>query len=162
MNIIDYLCQHKAPTNRDHRKYYQEIQQLAFNLVRYLKMNEDENEENLYQGNFNLTYLKENMAHEDFKMITRMFLKRIPIGEVKQMMEDWEDKFLAINKINKIKIEKGDRVKIIKGIFVGYSGIVFDIDKMDNERPVAVRLDNNKDFENCVCYVGYNDVEKKN
>jgi hypothetical protein len=114
LNMINYLQQFKPSIDRGNSKYYSEMQQLAYNLVKYLSMNEDKNESN-FQGNYNLTYLEENMTNEDFKMIANSFLRRIPIGEVKIMIKDyWPDQTANIvlnndeelvNKYNDLTIE---------------------------------------------------------
>ena len=79
MNIIDYLKQFKPSLDRSDSKYYSEMQQLSYNLVKYLSMNNDKNEQN-YQGNYNLTYISENMTPEDFEMITSAFMRNISLG----------------------------------------------------------------------------------
>lgn len=88
LNIVNYFEQFIPSLDRSNTKYYSEMQQLAYNLVKYLSMNEDKNEHSC-QGNYNLTYLRENMIDDDFKMIANMFLRRIPMGEVRQMIKGY-------------------------------------------------------------------------
>lgn len=73
--------------NRDSTKYYPEMQQLAYNLVRYLKMNEDKNEDS-YQGNYNLTYLIENMSESDFDFVITKFLEQIPFKKLRELIKN--------------------------------------------------------------------------
>jgi hypothetical protein len=85
--MLDYFKRLNTPLlNRDKNKYYPEIQQLAYNLVRYLKMNEDENEHS-FQGNHNLTYLIENMTKSDFEFIVTKFLGRIPLNRLNELIK---------------------------------------------------------------------------
>ena len=89
-NIKDYLSQF-TPSSLDRKsaKYYSEMQQLAYNLVRYLRMNEDIHEGSC-QGNYNLTYLEENLTEEDYLFVLDKMLRRIPMGKVRDMInENW-------------------------------------------------------------------------
>lgn len=52
-----------------------------------------------------------------------------------------------------------DSVRITNGIFKGYQGIIKDIDNCDSKRPLVISLDDNADFNNCVCFVGFDDVK---
>jgi len=54
----------------------------------------------------------------------------------------------------------GNYVEVTNGIFKGYFGIIFDIDICDSKRPLNVRLADNPDFNNCTCFVGFDDVKK--
>ncbi|HLO11316.1 MAG TPA: hypothetical protein VK190_03545 [Pseudoneobacillus sp.] len=90
-NIFQYLAQFKPSLNRDDAKYYSEMQVLAYNLVKYLKMNNAPGEDSC-QGNYNMTYLEENMSKEDLKFVVDKMLRRIPIREVKEMMYAGWDK----------------------------------------------------------------------
>lgn len=72
--------------NRNGDRYYVEIQLLAFKLMRYLKMN-NYNEEHSCQGNYNWTYFKENLSDEDWGFLVKKIL-----GSMNT--HDWED---AIN-----------------------------------------------------------------
>jgi len=54
----------------------------------------------------------------------------------------------------------GDFVEVTNGIFKGYFGTIFDIDICDSKRPLVIRLDDNPDFNDCTCFVGFDDVKK--
>ena len=54
----------------------------------------------------------------------------------------------------------GNYVEVINGIFKGYFGTIFDIDICDSKRPLVIRLDDNPDFNDCTCFVGFDDVKK--
>jgi len=56
----------------------------------------------------------------------------------------------------------GNYIEVINGIFKGYFGTIFDIDNCDSKRPLVVRLDDNHDFNNCTCFVNFDDVNKVN
>ena len=56
----------------------------------------------------------------------------------------------------------GNYIEVINGIFKGYFGTIFDIDNCDSKRPLVIRLDNNPDFNNCTCFVNFNEVKKAN
>lgn len=84
-NIKEYLSQFKPNLDRENSKYYSEMQVLAYNLVKYLKMNDALGEDDC-QGNYNLTYLEENMTKEDYMFIAERFLGRIAIYEVRNML----------------------------------------------------------------------------
>jgi len=56
----------------------------------------------------------------------------------------------------------GNYIEIINGIFKGYFGTIFDIDNCDSKRPLVIRLDDNSDFNNCTCFVNFDDVKKVN
>jgi len=56
----------------------------------------------------------------------------------------------------------GNYVEVINGIFKGYFGTIFDIDICDSKRPLVIRLDNNPDFNDCTCFVNFDDVKKAN
>jgi len=56
----------------------------------------------------------------------------------------------------------GDFVEVINGIFKGYFGKIFDVDICDSKRPLAIRLDDNPEFNDCTCFVGFADVKKAN
>lgn len=71
--------------HRNNSKYYHEMQQLALNLVHYFKMNDTPDEEK-YQGNYNVTYLIENMTKENFYFIVSKFLRNIPLGDLKEII----------------------------------------------------------------------------
>lgn len=87
-NIVNYFKNlNKPPLDRSETKYYEEMQLLAYNLVKYLKMNEDNNEKP-YQGNYNFTYLRENMTENDFEFIAIKFLKNIPLCKLKQLIKE--------------------------------------------------------------------------
>jgi len=53
----------------------------------------------------------------------------------------------------------GDFVEVTNGIFKGYFGTIFDIDNCDSKRPLVIRLDDNTDFNNCTCFVGFDDIK---
>ena len=87
-NIGRYLNKlDNVDLDRSKDKYYEEIQQLAYNLVRYLKMNDNPNEHSC-QGNYNLTYLIENMTNENFEFIVIQFLKRISLGKLRNLINE--------------------------------------------------------------------------
>jgi len=91
LDMVNYLKQFKPSLDRTDSKYYSEMQQLSYNLIKYLNMNDNKNESS-FQGNYNLTYLAENMTNEDFKTIANLFLRRISIGEVRVMIREyWSD-----------------------------------------------------------------------
>jgi type III secretory pathway component EscV len=81
----------EPPLSRYGTKYYDEMQQLAYNLVRYLRMNDDFNEENKYQGNFNFTYLQENMTEEDFLFLVEKFMRSTPLGKLKEILKGFTE-----------------------------------------------------------------------
>jgi len=54
----------------------------------------------------------------------------------------------------------GSFVEVVNGVFKGYFGTVIDI--CDSKRPLIVKLDDNHDFNNCTCFVGFDDVKKAN
>jgi len=54
----------------------------------------------------------------------------------------------------------GNCIEVINGIFKGYFGTIFDIDICDSKRPLNIRLDDNHDFNNCTCFVNFDDVMK--
>ena len=54
----------------------------------------------------------------------------------------------------------GNYIEVINGIFKGYFGTIFDIDNCDSKRPLVIRLDNNPDFNNCTCFINYDEVKK--
>ena len=56
----------------------------------------------------------------------------------------------------------GNYIEVINGIFKGYFGTIFDIDNCDSKRPLVVKLDDNHDFNNCTCFVNFDDVKKAN
>jgi len=56
----------------------------------------------------------------------------------------------------------GNFVEVINGLFAGYFGTIFDIDNCDSKRPLVVKLDDNHDFNNCTCFVNFDDVKKAN
>lgn len=86
MSFVKYQQKLSNPSlERKYTKYYEEMQQLAYNLVRYLKMNEIQ-EENAYQGNYNLTYLVENMTKDDFYFIVAKMLRKIPNKDLKELI----------------------------------------------------------------------------
>lgn len=76
------------PLDRNKSKYYPEMQQLAYNLIRYLNMNNNPNENNPCQGNYNVTYLIENMSESEFHNIIRTLIRRIPLGKLKDLILD--------------------------------------------------------------------------
>ena len=51
-------------------------------------------------------------------------------------------------------------VEIINGLFAGNFGTIVDIDSCDSKRPVAVKLNDTPDFNNCTCFVGFDDIKK--
>jgi hypothetical protein len=82
--ITEYFSQLKNPSiSRKDDLYYLEMQQLAFNLVRYLRM---ETKNNSCQGNWNMTYLEENMSKDDYMFVARKFLGRMTATEWKDMI----------------------------------------------------------------------------
>lgn len=84
LEIIDHFKYFDNPSiSRKDTLYYVEMQQLAFNLVRYLKTSN----KNTLQGNWNFTYLTENMSREDFILIARKFLGRMNATEWKEMIK---------------------------------------------------------------------------
>lgn len=88
-SMQEYLSQFKPSLDRSNAKYYSEMQSLAYNLVKYLRMNEDKNETS-FQGNYNHTYLKENMTEEDYLFVLNKMLRSIPMYKVKDMIrETW-------------------------------------------------------------------------
>ena len=55
----------------------------------------------------------------------------------------------------------GNYIKVINGMFKGYFGKIFDIDICDSKRPLAIRLDDNSDFNDCTCFVNFDDIKKE-
>lgn len=83
-----YISSLKKPSlDRVNEKYYDEMQHLAYNLVRFLRMNDDKKEHGC-QGNYNFTYLKENMSEKDFVFVMLQFMRRVPIGELRSIIRD--------------------------------------------------------------------------
>lgn len=56
----------------------------------------------------------------------------------------------------------GSFVEVVSGVFKGYFGTIMDIDTCDSKRPLVVKLDDNPDFNNCTCFVNFNNVKKAN
>ncbi|ATF13547.1 hypothetical protein A616_16655 [Brevibacillus brevis X23] len=84
MNLFKRIFKPKLPRttlNRENEKYHPEMQKLARDLVKYLSMNEDPNEET-FQGNWNLTFLEENMTVEEYDKIVFQMMCRIPLGRL--------------------------------------------------------------------------------
>ncbi|WP_064199113.1 hypothetical protein [Brevibacillus brevis] len=84
MKLLKQIFKPKLPRttlNRESEKYYSEMQKLARDLVSYLSMNEDPNEET-FQGNWNLTFLEENMTEEEYEKIVFQMMCRIPLGRL--------------------------------------------------------------------------------
>lgn len=83
-----YLSTLKEPNvNRENAKYYSEVQRIAIELMHYLKMNDNKNE-HVNQGNWNMTYFRENLKKEDFKFLTMLCMKRIPTDELRQLIRE--------------------------------------------------------------------------
>lgn len=84
-NYIESL----SPPGLDRKKerHYEKIQRLAYDLVRYMRMNTAKGE-HVNQGNWNTTYLIENMKPKDFEFVVSQLLKRIPIGQLRTMLHD--------------------------------------------------------------------------
>jgi hypothetical protein len=77
--------------DRENEKYYYEMKKLSGDLVHYLNMNENPNEE-IYQGEYNLAYLQEHMSEEDFQKITLSFMKNISLGTLREYISnEFED-----------------------------------------------------------------------
>ena len=55
----------------------------------------------------------------------------------------------------------GNHIEEINGMFKGYIGKIFDIDICDSKRPLAIRLDDNSDFNDCTCFVNFDDIKKE-
>ena len=55
----------------------------------------------------------------------------------------------------------GNHIEVINGMFKGYFGKIFDIDICDSKRPLAIRLDDNSDFNDCTCFVNFDDIKKE-
>lgn len=85
-NFNEYIKQFNPCLDRTNTKFYSEMQWLAYNLIKYLNMNGDP--DNTFQGNWNFTYLKENMTEDDFTDITRIFMSSIPLGRLKEMIDE--------------------------------------------------------------------------
>jgi len=140
-----YISNLRKPSlDRENSKYYEEIQRLAYELVKFLRMNEDKNEHN-NQGNWNLTYLIENMKPKDFKYVTTSFMKRIPLNELKEMIEEnfTEHSVVYLNAetgdsegvllIEKNEVDKYLRNKtflhvgfgLLAGLIVGFGTVLF-------------------------------------
>lgn len=100
--IQEYFKEFKPSLDRSNSKYYEEMQILSHSLVKYLKMNNNP-EEHPYQGDYNLTYLKENITDKDFDCIVEMMLKRIPLGRVAEIIKSFGDNSIDIilNQTNK-------------------------------------------------------------
>lgn len=83
-----YIASLKEPsTDRTNSKYYEDIQRLAYELVRYLRMNDDKNE-HVNQGNWNFTYLAENMKRKDLAYITAKLMKRFTSEELIALIKE--------------------------------------------------------------------------
>lgn len=87
--IQDYYKRVNPPScnRRQAEKYYIEMQLLAFKLSHYLNMNEDENE-HVNQGNYNTTYLRENLSKKDFKFITKKFMEQLTGRELTELIKE--------------------------------------------------------------------------
>jgi hypothetical protein len=83
--LSNYFSKLKDPGyDRKNDLYYVEMQQLAFNLARYLKM---ETKDNVFQGNWNFTYLTENLSKEDYMLIARKFLGNLTAPQWKEIIQ---------------------------------------------------------------------------
>jgi transcription antitermination factor NusG len=81
------------------------------------------------------------------------------IEQAKELMSNLQDIIDWYESEPEPKCKISDRVSIISGIFVGYTGEVLDIDKYGKDKPLVIKLDDNEDFNGCTCFVGYDDVE---
>lgn len=77
------------PLNRNGTKYYIEMQLLAFQLLRYLKMNDDPNEHQ-FQGNYNWTYFKESMSEEDYQYLANKVTGSLNGEGWKEVINYWK------------------------------------------------------------------------
>lgn len=55
--------------------------------------------------------------------------------------------------------EINDNVKIIKGRMEGMTGVIVDIDEIDEERPLNIKIKDNAEVNNCVYFCDFDDVE---
>src|SRR5690606_11737437 len=82
-------------------------------LIKYLKMNDDPNEQQ-FQGNYNFTYLKENMSEEDFLFLVTKFMMSTKLGDLKRIIDneftDSSIEFLrdSINKKPNMQVNKNN------------------------------------------------------
>ena len=79
----------------------------------------------------------------------------LSLDEAKFIIDSFNEIIEHYKNMPKIKIDT--HVNIINGRFKGCRGRVTDIDVVDKERPVMVRIDT-LDFEG-YCFVNYDDVE---
>lgn len=75
--------------NRNRDKYYVEMQLLAFQLIRYLRMNDDENEHS-NQGNWNWTYFKENLTSDDFQFLANKITGSLRPDGWEKVIKHWK------------------------------------------------------------------------
>jgi len=52
----------------------------------------------------------------------------------------------------------GNKVLVVNGMFQGYYGVIMDIDSCDSKKPLAIKLNDNSTFNNCTCFVNFDDV----
>ena len=53
----------------------------------------------------------------------------------------------------------GNAVIVIAGIFKDYFGKVTDVDICDSKRPLVIKLEDTSDFNNCTCFVNFDDIK---
>lgn len=89
--IVSYFKKLKNPcTNRKKDRYYIEMQMLSFQLLRYLRMNNDPNE-HAFQGNWNWTYFKENVTEEDWQLLVNRILGGMNKPQWLNAVEYWKN-----------------------------------------------------------------------
>lgn len=76
-----------------------------------------------------------------------------------QLKKVYPEMQLKRNKIRLSEFKVGDKVKVIRGMFKGFSGEIVNIYEIDILTPLMIKLDDNDEFINCTCYLKYNDIE---
>jgi len=54
----------------------------------------------------------------------------------------------------------GNKVLVVNGMFKGYYGTIVDIDTCDSKKPLVIKLNDTPSFNNCTCFVNFDDVNK--
>ena len=131
-----YLSKLPKPSlSRDGEKYYEEMQDLAYHLVYYVSMN-DNPSEHPCQGNYNLTFLEENMTEKDYLFIVDKLMRRIPLCTLKEMYRSkWGDEisqYLLDEEQNELKNLK-EKVFALEQGNTELTRIIFKMAKINEE-----------------------------
>jgi len=93
---------------------------------------------------------------EDYMYLSIVDAKHL-INTLPKMVKEYED---AIEEVNKFKI--GDKVTIYSMVIEGVNteGEIYDIDRVDKERPLQIKICGNKAHSDVYVFVHYDDVLK--